>query len=85
MLISTINRNPKSFLMAIIGAEYILRWLPRGTHDWKKFFKPSEIVNFAENNQLKFIKAKGFEFNILKNDWHLSDNLDVNYISAFSK
>jgi 2-polyprenyl-6-hydroxyphenyl methylase/3-demethylubiquinone-9 3-methyltransferase len=85
MSISTINRNPKSFLMAIIGAEYILRWLPRGTHDWKKFFKPSEIVNFAENNQLKFIKAKGFEFNILKNDWHLSDNLDVNYISAFSK
>jgi 2-polyprenyl-6-hydroxyphenyl methylase/3-demethylubiquinone-9 3-methyltransferase len=85
MSISTINRNPKSFLMAIIGAEYILRWLPRGTHDWKKFFKPSEIVNFAENNKLTFIKSKGFGFNILKNNWYLSDNLDVNYISAFFK
>lgn len=85
MCISTINRNPKSFLMAIIGAEYILRWLPIGTHDWKKFFKPSEIISFANNNKLKFLKSKGFEFNIIKNNWHLTDNLDVNYISAFNK
>ena len=71
--------------MAIIGAEYILRWLPIGTHDWKKFFKPSEIISFANNNKLKFLKSKGFEFNIIKNNWHLTDNLDVNYISAFNK
>ena len=85
MYISTINRNPKSFLMAIIGAEYILRWLPIGTHDWKKFFKPSEILEFAEKNNLTLLKSKGFEFNIFKNQWFLSDNLDVNYISAFQK
>lgn len=85
MFISTINRNPKSFLMAIIGAEYLLRWLPIGTHDWKKFFKPSEILQMAQDNNLNFIKSKGFEFNILKNSWYLSDNLDVNYISCFSK
>ncbi|MFT4718052.1 MAG: 2-polyprenyl-6-hydroxyphenyl methylase/3-demethylubiquinone-9 3-methyltransferase [Rickettsiales bacterium] len=83
--ISTINRNAKSFLMAIVGAEYILRWLPVGTHDWKKFFKPSEIVEFAENSNLKFLESKGFNLNILKNQWSLSDNLDVNYISAFQK
>jgi len=83
--ISTINRNAKSFLMAIVGAEYILRWLPVGTHDWKKFFKPSEVVKFAENSNLKFLESKGFGLNILKNKWSLSDNLDVNYISAFQK
>jgi 2-polyprenyl-6-hydroxyphenyl methylase/3-demethylubiquinone-9 3-methyltransferase len=85
MTISTINRNAKSYLMAIIGAEYILRWLPIGTHNWKKFFKPSEIFMFAQNNKLDFLESKGFEFNIIKNIWQLTDNLDVNYISAFKK
>lgn len=85
MCISTINRNAKSFLMAIIGAEYVLRWLPIGTHNWKKFFKPSEIVKLAENSNLKLLKSKGFEFNIIKNNWSLTNNLNVNYILAFHK
>ena len=85
MCISTINRNAKSFLMAIIGAEYVLRWLPIGTHNWKKFFKPSEIVKLAEDSNLKLLKSKGFEFNIIKNNWSLTNNLNVNYILAFHK
>jgi 2-polyprenyl-6-hydroxyphenyl methylase/3-demethylubiquinone-9 3-methyltransferase len=83
MFISTINRNIKSFFFTIIGAEYFLRWLPIGTHDWKKFFKPSEILQICENCDLKFLDSKGFEFNILKNEWFLSENLDINYISSF--
>ena len=85
IFIATLNRTIKSYLKAIIGAEYVLKWLPRGTHDWKNFLKPSEIYKIASQNNLNLIKSNGFEYNLLKDDWKISDNLDVNYIMIFKK
>lgn len=82
---STINRNPKSFLFAVVGAEYVLRWLPVGTHDWKKFLKPQEIINFASPYFLLHKETKGVTFNPLLNKWKLSDDISVNYMSCFTK
>ena len=85
MFVATLNRTVKSYLKAIIGAEYVLKWLPRGTHDWKSFLKPSEIYKIASQNNLNLIKSNGFEYNLLKDDWKISDNLDVNYVMIFKK
>jgi 2-polyprenyl-6-hydroxyphenyl methylase/3-demethylubiquinone-9 3-methyltransferase len=82
---STINRNPKSFLFAIIGAEYVLRWLPIGTHDWKKFLKPQEIINYVSPFLLIHKETKGVTFNPLSNKWSLSNDVSVNYMSYFVK
>jgi len=82
---STINRNPKSFLFAIIGAEYVLRWLPIGTHDWKKFLKPQEIINYVSPYLLIHKETKGVTFNPISNKWSLSNDVSVNYMSYFSK
>ena len=83
---STINRNAKSFAYAIIGAEWIMRWLPKGTHDWKKFITPDELFNFLIEAGLVPIDQKGFVFNKLKWSWSISfENLDVNYVTASKK
>jgi 2-polyprenyl-6-hydroxyphenyl methylase/3-demethylubiquinone-9 3-methyltransferase len=80
VFISTINRNCKSFIKAIIGAEYLLRWLPVGTHDWKKFLKPAEVYQIAKKCNLETLRSDGFEYNVFKDEWKVGKNLDVNYI-----
>ena len=86
MLCSTINRNTKSFLMAIIGAEYVMRWLPKGTHEWSKFFKPSELGNIIEQAGLEMVDKKGFVFNPISWQWSISDkDLSVNYVTTSVK
>ena len=85
MFISTLNKTLKSYVFAIIGAEYVLKWLPVGTHDWNKFIKPEELVNITKNNNLELIKIDGIFFNLLKNEWTISKDQSVNYISQFKK
>ncbi len=81
---STLNRNPKSFLFAIVGAEYILNMLPKGTHEYAKFIKPSELDRAARNANLSLIKSTGMHYNPLtKNYWLDSSNLDVNYLCHY--
>ena len=80
---STINRNPKSFAAAIIGAEYIMRWLPRGTHDWSKFITPDELSALLARAGFDPVDARGFVFNPVSWQWRLSDrDLSVNYVTA---
>ena len=85
MFTATLNRTFISYIKAIIGAEYILRWLPIGTHDWNKFVKPEELVNITKNNNLELIKIDGVFFNLLKNEWMISKDQSVNYITQFKK
>jgi len=80
---STINRNPKSFAMAIVGAEYVMRWLPKGTHEWSKFITPDELYGLLEQAGLTPVDRKGFVFNPGRWSWSLSDrDLSVNYVTA---
>jgi len=85
MFIATLNKTLSSYIFAIIGAEYILKWLPIGTHDWEKFVKPEELITICGKNNLNFIKSNGVKFNPLKNSWSLNKDLSVNYISVFKK
>ncbi|MBM3589924.1 MAG: bifunctional 2-polyprenyl-6-hydroxyphenol methylase/3-demethylubiquinol 3-O-methyltransferase UbiG [Alphaproteobacteria bacterium] len=85
LMIATLNRTAKSLLMAKFGVEYILRWLPIGTHDWRKFLKPSEIESIARINDLKIHKIQGFCYNILKDEWNLGEDLSINYCMVFKK
>jgi 2-polyprenyl-6-hydroxyphenyl methylase / 3-demethylubiquinone-9 3-methyltransferase len=83
MTCSTINRNPKSFAMAIVGAEYIMRWLPKGTHDWSKFITPDELYEFLRKAGLDPVDKKGFVFNPVSWTWSLSDrDFSVNYVTT---
>jgi 2-polyprenyl-6-hydroxyphenyl methylase/3-demethylubiquinone-9 3-methyltransferase len=83
MICSTINRNPKSFAMAIVGAEYVMRWLPKGTHDWQKFITPSELEAMLVAADLQPVDKKGFVFNPIRWDWSTSaTDLSVNYVTA---
>lgn len=83
---STINRNPKSFAMAIIGAEYVMRWLPKGTHEWKKFITPDELCDMITQSGLTPIDRKGFVFNPVFWSWSISSqDLSVNYVTASTK
>ena len=82
---ATLNRTAKSFLFAIVGAEYILNWLPKGTHDWHKFLKPSEIIGTASKYQLALKETVGFKFNIILREWQKSKDTDVNYAVSFKK
>jgi len=84
MFVATLNRTLKSYLFAIIGAEYVLRWLPIGTHDWNKFITPNELNGVANKNEFKNIKTSGVVFNPLTNKWSLNRDQNVNYISVFS-
>jgi 2-polyprenyl-6-hydroxyphenyl methylase/3-demethylubiquinone-9 3-methyltransferase len=86
MICSTINRNPKSFLMAIIGAEYVMRWLPKGTHEWAKFITPDELYDLIRKAGLDPVDRKGFVFNKLTWSWSISGrDLSVNYVTASLK
>ncbi len=83
---STINRNPKSYAMAIFGAEVIMRWLPRGTHEWHKFITPDELVELLQKAGLTPVDRKGFVFNPISWNWSISDrDLSVNYVTASLK
>ncbi len=85
-LCSTINRNPKSFAMAIVGAEYIMRWLPKGTHEWSKFITPDELFALMEQAGMTPVDRKGYVFNFAKFTWSISDrDLSVNYVTAATK
>ncbi|PHQ85774.1 MAG: bifunctional 3-demethylubiquinol 3-O-methyltransferase/2-polyprenyl-6-hydroxyphenol methylase [Thalassobium sp.] len=80
---STINRNPKSFAMAIVGAEWVMRWLPKGTHEWGKFITPDELFDLLRKAGLNPVDRKGFQFNPLAWTWRISDrDLSVNYVTA---
>ena len=80
---STINRNPKSFAMAIVGAEYVMRWLPKGTHEWAKFITPDELFDLLHKAGLDPVDRKGFQFNPIAWSWRISDrDLSVNYVTA---
>jgi len=85
MFIATLNKTLMSYLFAIVGAEYILKWLPIGTHDWEKFVKPEELISLTKINNLKLKKLDGMKFNILTNQWNLSLDKSVNYIALFKK
>ena len=85
MFVATINKTLKSYLFAIIGAEYILRWLPIGTHDWENFVEPSKLILLGEKNRLKLNKIDGMKFDIISNNWNLSKDKSINYITEFKK
>ena len=80
MFTATLNRSLSSYVKAIIGAEYVLRWLPIGTHDWNKFLKPEELENFLFQEKFSTLDIKGLNFNPLTNKWKKSNDLSVNYI-----
>ncbi|MBV2359470.1 bifunctional 2-polyprenyl-6-hydroxyphenol methylase/3-demethylubiquinol 3-O-methyltransferase UbiG [Thalassococcus sp. CAU 1522] len=85
-LCSTINRNAKSFAMAIVGAEYVMRWLPKGTHEWSKFITPDELYDLLRQAGMTPVDRKGYVFNPVTWSWRLSDrDLSVNYVTAATK
>ena len=85
MFIATLNQTLKSYLFAIVGAEYILKWLPIGTHDWQKFVKPNELIAICKKNSLKLKSVDGVSFNPILDKWNISKDKSVNYIAKFKK
>jgi len=85
MFVATINKTFKSYVFAIIGAEYILRWLPIGTHEWEKFVNPKDLEKILLKNKLSLNKLDGMKFNIIKDEWNISKDYSVNYITKFIK
>jgi 2-polyprenyl-6-hydroxyphenyl methylase/3-demethylubiquinone-9 3-methyltransferase len=85
VFLSTLNRNPKSYLFAIVGAEYVLNLLPKGTHDFDKFIKPSEMDNFARNSNLHLQNIIGMTYNIFSKKYKLEQDTDVNYLCFYKK
>jgi len=85
MFIATLNKTLKSYALAIVGAEYILKWLPIGTHDWEKFIKPDDLIDITKKNNLVLKKLDGMKLNILDNAWKVSSDTSVNYIAKFLK
>ena len=85
MFTATINRTITSYLKAIVGAEYVLKWLPIGTHDWNKFLKPEELEKYLENKKLKTVDVTGLTFTPIINRWKKTTNLSVNYIICSTK
>ena len=85
MFVATINKTLKSYLFAIIGAEYVLRWLPIGTHEWEKFITPDELIKIQKKNNLKLDALTGMKFNIIKDEWKISNDQSINYIGKFIK
>ena len=85
MFVATINKTLMSYAFAIVGAEYILKWLPIGTHDWDKFVKPIDLIKISKKNNLELKKLDGMKFNILNNNWKISSDNSVNYIAKFIK
>ncbi len=85
MFVATINKTLKSYLFAIVGAEYILRWLPIGTHEWEKFVKPKDLINILKKYNLSLKNLDGMKFNLVKDEWSLSADKSINYIGKFIK
>ena len=85
MFIATLNKTLKSYVFAIIGAEYVLKWLPIGTHDWNKFLRPDDLIGICKSNSLSLNDLIGVRFDILKNEWTISKDSSVNYLAQFSK
>ena len=85
MFVATINKTLKSYIFAIVGAEYVLRWLPIGTHEWEKFVNPKDLENILKKNNLSLNRLDGMHFNIFKDEWSVSKDLSVNYIAKFIK
>ena len=85
MFVATINKTLKSYLFAIIGAEYILRWLPIGTHEWDKFVTPNDLINISKKYKLNLENLDGMKFNLIKDEWSLSSDKSINYIGKFLK
>ena len=85
MFVATINKTLKSYIFAIVGAEYILRWLPIGTHEWEKFVKPEDLKRILKSNNLSLKSLNGMSFNMIKDQWNVSNDLSVNYIAKFIK
>ena len=85
MFVATLNKTLKSYVFAIIGAEYVLRWLPIGTHDWEKFVKPEDLKNILSKNNLKIEKIDGMNFDIFKDEWNISKDTSINYIAKSLK
>jgi 2-polyprenyl-6-hydroxyphenyl methylase/3-demethylubiquinone-9 3-methyltransferase len=85
MFVATLNKTLKSYVFAIIGAEYVLRWLPIGTHDWEKFVKPEDLKNILSKNNLKIEKIDGMNFDIFKDEWNISKDTSINYITKSLK
>ena len=85
MFVATINKTLKSYLFAIIGAEYILNWLPVGTHDWFKFVEPEKLKLICKKNNLSLSRLEGLNYNILSDKWIINKNTEVNYITKFKK
>ena len=85
MFVATLNKTLKSYLLAIIGAEYILRWLPIGTHEWEKFVKPKDLIEVLKKYDLKLDCIDGMKLDIIKDQWNISSDKSVNYIGKFIK
>ncbi len=85
MFVATINKTLKSYVFAIVGAEYVLRWLPIGTHEWEKFVKPEDLKKILLKYNLSLNKLDGMNFNIIKDEWNISKDLSINYIGKFIK
>ena len=85
MIVATLNRTPKSFALAIVGAEYVLRWLPRGTHDWRKFVRPSELARGLRVGGAQVSRFAGVTYSPLTDKWRITRDLDVNYMAVASR
>ena len=85
MFIATLNKTFKSYLFAIIGAEYVLKWLPIGTHDWEKFLTPTDLIKICKKNNLSLEKLDGVIFNLLTDKWNITSDTSVNYITKLKK
>ena len=85
MFVATLNKTLKSYFFAIVGAEYILRWLPIGTHEWEKFLKPEELISILKKNNLNVERVDGMKFNLLTDKWNVDTDKSVNYIAKFIK
>ncbi len=85
MFVATLNKTLKSYIFAIVGAEYIMRWLPIGTHSWEKFVKPEDLIKVLKNYNLELEELAGMKFNMIKDEWSISTDKSVNYIGKFIK
>jgi len=85
MFIATINKTLKSYIFAIVGAEYVLRWLPIGTHEWDKFIDPDNLIDISKKYNLELDSLDGMKFNLIKDEWNLSTDKSINYIGKFIK
>ena len=85
MFVATLNKTLKSYVFAILGAEYVLRWLPIGTHEWDKFVKPDDLIHILKKYDLKLDSLDGMKFNLITDEWKISSDKSVNYIGKFIK